>query len=733
MVRKAGINVKIGADLKDFSTKMQNVSRQMKKMGRKFERLGKKMSRNVTLPLLALGAAAIKFSSDLQESINKSDVAFGAASESVKAFAKTTLESFGIAESSSLEMATNFGDMATSMGIAEGAAANMSTSLVGLAGDLASFKNIGISQAQTALAGIFTGETESLKKLGIVMTQANLQAFALTKGITKQVQKMTEAEKVNLRYAFILAKTANAQGDFERTGGNAANQMRIFQETLKEIAATFGNVILPIFTKGIKRLNKMLLSFRDLSPSAKKFRLVLLGITAAIGPLLIITGKMFTGIAAGTKVIKYFGNQLIILRAKIAALSISTLVMATQIILVTAAIAAVVLVIRALTKSKNKLTSAEKGLAEVQGLAIKQTEKEVGVITTLKNRIDDNLKSRADRLKAVKKLREIMPDVLKNLSDEEILAGKADTKIRAHAEAIIKRAQARAAEERIADLGADRAKESENIDRVSREVAKLTWNIARMNIKDAESIIRQERRLKAQKEVLDGFKAKKKAIQDEIDALSTLTGVMDEVAEKEVKPVKTPADGTGDAGAKKGPIARHAIQGLPDTITQIGQYVAVTDQATESTSGWTRMLVGLNMKNAELAEGLDAIINKESMTAMLADTFVLLGESIGQALGGAEDAFDSFLRGFASMAVGMIKQVGQMVVSLGALAVAQGITGLDKSKIGKGIGLMALGGAIIGGGAFVSTSINGSLDSKVRGEDIHLSGSRFASSKGRVR
>ena len=142
MAKNLGINIKIGADLKKFSSDMQNVQRQMRRTGKKMKSIGTSMTRSLTLPLGLMGGAMIKFASDVEESLNKVDVAFGDSSEEVKEFSKTTLKSFGIARGSALEMASTFGDMATSMGINQSAAADMSTKLVGLAGDLASFKNI---------------------------------------------------------------------------------------------------------------------------------------------------------------------------------------------------------------------------------------------------------------------------------------------------------------------------------------------------------------------------------------------------------------------------------------------------------------------------------------------------------------------------------------------------------------------------------------------------------------
>ncbi|MNQ94459.1 hypothetical protein D3C85_1099770 [compost metagenome] len=290
----ASINVKFSADLKQFSTEMQTALREIDKAGQKFQEIGRSLSTYVTLPILAAGAASIKFASDYEESLNKVDVAFKDSSDEVKKFAKTTLENFGIAEGTALDLASTYGDMGTAMGLTTQQAAKMSTELVGLAGDLSSFKNIGIDQANTALAAIFTGETESLKKLGIVMTEANLQSYAFSQGIQTQVKDMDQAAKVNLRYQYVLSVTKNAQGDFARTSGGAANQMRIFQESLKQVAQQFGSIILPVFTQIVSAVNGMITSFGNLSEETKTTIVVVAAIAAAIGPLILAIGTVIS-------------------------------------------------------------------------------------------------------------------------------------------------------------------------------------------------------------------------------------------------------------------------------------------------------------------------------------------------------------------------------------------------------------------------------------------------------
>lgn len=278
------------SELNKFSGDVDKFSNKLKAAGEKMKGIGKSMSTYITLPLVALGGASIKMASDLEESFNKVDVAFGTSSDNVRDFAKTTLNAFGIAEGSALEMSALFGDMATGMGIATGDAAELSTQLVGLAGDLSSFKNINISEVQTALSGVFTGETESLKRLGIVMTEANLKAYALSEGINSNVQAMTQAEKIQLRYNYILSVTKNAQGDFARTQDGAANQMRIFSEGVKELSANFGKLLLPFFTKIITKVNDLVKFFGSLDETTKKVILTIAGIAAVVGPLLITLG-----------------------------------------------------------------------------------------------------------------------------------------------------------------------------------------------------------------------------------------------------------------------------------------------------------------------------------------------------------------------------------------------------------------------------------------------------------
>lgn len=298
------LEVFINGDAKGLNKSLSSAQSKLKEFGRQTTEIGKRLSTRLTLPIGIAGASIIKLASDTQESLNKVDVAFKDSSQEVKDFAKTTLKQFGIARGQALDMAALFGDMSTSMGLTTDEAAKMSTSLVSLAGDLASFKNMNIEEVTTALAGVFTGETESLKRLGIVMTEINLQQFAMERGIEKNIKKMTQAEKVALRYEFIMSKTTNAQGDFARTNEGAANQMRMFGQGLKELGSELGERLLPNFEKVMKKLNDLLDDFKGLDEETQNVILGIAGITAIIPPLLILIGSMATGFTAVTSAVK---------------------------------------------------------------------------------------------------------------------------------------------------------------------------------------------------------------------------------------------------------------------------------------------------------------------------------------------------------------------------------------------------------------------------------------------
>lgn len=208
--------------------------------------------------LIDFGSEAIKLGSDLNEVQNVVDVAFPKMSKQVDEFAKSAMYASGLSETMAKRYTGTFGAMSKAFGFSEQQAYEMSTALTSLAGDVASFYNISQDEAYTKLKSVFTGETETLKDLGVVMTQTALDAYAMANGFGKTTAEMSEAEKVALRFAFVQSQLALASGDFARTSDSWANQVRIMKLQFQSFMASVGQGLINLFTPVIQVLNFLL-------------------------------------------------------------------------------------------------------------------------------------------------------------------------------------------------------------------------------------------------------------------------------------------------------------------------------------------------------------------------------------------------------------------------------------------------------------------------------------------
>lgn len=223
------------------------------------------------------GKSCLDLGSDLSEVQNVVDVTFPSMTAQVDKFAKSAAQSFGLSETMAKRYSGTFGAMAKAFGFSEKAAYDMGTTLTGLAGDVASFYNISQDEAYTKLKSVFTGETESLKDLGVVMTQTALDAYAMANGFGKTTQQMSEAEKVALRYAFVQNQLTAATGDFARTSDSWANQVRIMKLQFDSLKATIGQGLINLFTPVIKVINTVLGKLSTLANAFKSFTELLTG------------------------------------------------------------------------------------------------------------------------------------------------------------------------------------------------------------------------------------------------------------------------------------------------------------------------------------------------------------------------------------------------------------------------------------------------------------------------
>ena len=200
----------------------------------------------------------LEVASDLQEVQNVVDVTFGEkGAAAVEDFAKKAAGNFGMSELSAKKFTGTMGAMLKSMNLDDAAVQDMSLALTGLAGDMASFYNLDAEEAFSKLRSGISGETEPLKQLGINMSVANLEAYAMSQGINTAWKEMSAAEQATLRYQYIMQATADAQGDFARTSDGYANQQRILQLNMENLSASIGKKVLPIITQFSGLLNDL--------------------------------------------------------------------------------------------------------------------------------------------------------------------------------------------------------------------------------------------------------------------------------------------------------------------------------------------------------------------------------------------------------------------------------------------------------------------------------------------
>ncbi len=227
--------------------------------------------------LIQFGKECLELGSDLAEVQNVVDVTFTTMSDKVNEFAKNAMISAGLSETMAKQYVGTFGAMSKSFGFSEAQAYDMSTALTQLTGDVASFYNISQDLAYIKLKSVFTGETETLKDLGVVMSQSALDQYALANGYGKTTSEMTEQEKVALRLAFVQKQLSAASGDFIRTTDSWANQVRVMQLQLQSLKATVGQGLINIFTPVLKVINILLGKLATLANAFKSFTELITG------------------------------------------------------------------------------------------------------------------------------------------------------------------------------------------------------------------------------------------------------------------------------------------------------------------------------------------------------------------------------------------------------------------------------------------------------------------------
>lgn len=227
--------------------------------------------------IIDFGRSAVNLGSQITEVENVVDVAFGSMSDKAYQFASTAKEQFGLSELAAKQYSGTMMAMMKSSGVAQDAASKMSISLAGLAGDIASFYNIDTDTAFQKIRSGISGEIEPLRQLGINLSVANMEAYALSRGITTSYNAMSQAEKVALRYNYLMSATGDVQGDFARTSGTWANQVRLLTLNFQSLSAVIGQGLIAGILPAIQALNALMSKLMQAANVFRNFMYVLMG------------------------------------------------------------------------------------------------------------------------------------------------------------------------------------------------------------------------------------------------------------------------------------------------------------------------------------------------------------------------------------------------------------------------------------------------------------------------
>lgn len=297
----------LGRFTADSTRKWAEFGDKLGAVSQKLQTTGLALSAGITAPLLLMGRTAVKAASDLNESFTKTQQVFGQSSRVIEEFSKTSAKAMGLSRQAALDYASSFGLILQAGGKTESQSADMSKTLSTLAADLASFYNVDVQTAADKLKSGLVGEAEPLRAFGVLLSETAVKARALAMGFKEEGGQLSEAAKVQARYAIILDQTRKAQGDFGRTSDGLANQSRILKANLADLSADIGDLLLPYVKQGVTLVGEFIQKFKDASPEMKKTALVVAGVAASIGPLLLVMGTVgnaVSGLLAGQAALK---------------------------------------------------------------------------------------------------------------------------------------------------------------------------------------------------------------------------------------------------------------------------------------------------------------------------------------------------------------------------------------------------------------------------------------------
>lgn len=296
------VNENLGRAVLDLATDNRELNKGLDKAGKRIDKfsarigkVGTRMTAAITAPITAIGGAMLKASSDLQESVNAVNVVFGDSAQIIERWGRTAAQQAGLSQAAFNEAATTIGAALQNAGLAADEAAHASIDLTQRAADLASVFNTDVKQALGAIQAGLRGEVDPLERFGVAMNQAAVEAKALEMGLIDANEEMTAGQKTAARMQVIMEQTAQVAGDFGRTSNDLANGARVLKADLQNLAAQWGQALLPTASRFVEVARRVTTVLGGLSEESRALVMRIAGIAAAIGPTLIALSGLIKG------------------------------------------------------------------------------------------------------------------------------------------------------------------------------------------------------------------------------------------------------------------------------------------------------------------------------------------------------------------------------------------------------------------------------------------------------
>ncbi len=649
---------KIVGDDRELSRALRRSVRELDKTADRFQQIGGRLSTFVTAPIVAAGGAAAKAASDLNESLNAVNVVFDESAEQITAWGQNAATQAGLAQSEFNQAAVRLGASLKNAGIPVDDLADSTIELTQRAADLASVFNTDVNDALSAIASALRGEADPIERFGATVNAAAVEAKALELGLAATRSEITEQIKVQARLAVIMEQTAEVQGDFARTAGEAANQTRIARAQVQDQAAALGQQLLPIWQAIISEALELISAFNELDESQKRLIIQIAASAAAMGPLSVAIGTTIKAVNT--------------LRLALVALGGTS---GFGLLLVAAA--AVATAIHAISEPSREARESLADLAEQSGITARELD---GVARAL-SEAEHFAQSIDDAEEAVRQIADASGRTVAEVLEIGIASSRIGDEFRAHLE-LIQEQNALHEDQvedmrQLRDLQRHRALAARD-ERVEQEA--ITAELERQQLHQQtweeywEGINQQWRDLGANTEV---YRRNLEAIAEVEDPdqrrrlLQEMERMLDLNAGMLTQEQAFPVTAAARLGLLK------EIRVLLAGITQEGEaQKKVADDLKDSTEAQRNLVADYNKRYGELAEVVVSIAHDsqdwtaefESLASQAGRAWGGIFSGVGQAIIDTEAGLESIGRAMANLFTGILETLGQQFAAMAAAA-----------------------------------------------------------------